>query len=51
MINIADILKDCPKGTKLYCTLIGDCEFSRLDECGILVSCSDICVRLTQDGN
>ena len=26
MINIAEILKDCPKGTKLYCTLWGDVE-------------------------
>lgn len=25
-INIAEILKDCPKGTKLYSTLCGECE-------------------------
>ena len=26
MINIAEKLKDCPKGTKLYSPLCGDCE-------------------------
>lgn len=25
-MNIAEILKDCPKGTKLYCTMCGDVE-------------------------
>ena len=27
MINVAEILKDCPKGTKLYSPLCGECEF------------------------
>jgi hypothetical protein len=31
MINIADILKDCPKGTKLYSPLFGDCMFREID--------------------
>ena len=26
-INISEILKDCPKGTKLYSPLCGECEF------------------------
>ena len=26
-INIAELLKDCPKGTKLYSPLCGECEF------------------------
>ena len=26
MINIAEILKDCPKGTKLYSPLCGECQ-------------------------
>ena len=50
MTNISEILKDCPKGTKLYCTLIGDCEFSKLDERGILIKYSDIYIRLTPEG-
>ena len=32
MINIAEILKDCPKGTKLYSPLYGECEFYRIYE-------------------
>lgn len=31
MINIAEILKDCPKGTKLYSPLFGDCMFREID--------------------
>ena len=30
-INIAEILKDCPKGTKLYSPLCGECCFDRLN--------------------
>lgn len=30
-INIAEILKDCPKGTKLYSPLCGKCVFDRLN--------------------
>lgn len=30
-INIAEILKDCPKGTKLYSLLCGECRFDRLN--------------------
>ena len=42
-MNIANILKDCPLGTVLYCTLCGKCTFFKvtdantiivLDECG-----------------
>lgn len=42
-MNIANILKDCPHGTVLYCTLCGKCTFFKvtdtntiivLDECG-----------------
>lgn len=29
-INIAEILRDCPKGTKLYSLLYGKCEFERI---------------------
>ena len=30
-INIAEILRDMPKGTKLYSPLFGKCEFRRID--------------------
>lgn len=30
-INLCEILKDCPKGTKLYSTIYGDVEFDCLD--------------------
>ena len=30
-INIAEILEDCPKGTKLYSPLFGDCIFREID--------------------
>ena len=30
-LNLAEILKDCPKGTKLYSTIYGDVEFERID--------------------
>lgn len=42
-MNIAEILKDCPQDTVLYCTVCGECVFSKvtdistiivLDKCG-----------------
>lgn len=30
-LNLAEILKDCPKGTKLWSPLCGECEFDRLN--------------------
>ena len=30
MTNIAEILKNCPKGTKLYSTICGECEFKEV---------------------
>lgn len=30
-INLCEILKDCPKGTKLYSSVIGEVEFVRID--------------------
>lgn len=34
MKNIAEILKDCPKGTKLYCTIYGYVEFIEVRDTG-----------------
>ena len=30
-LNLVEILKDCPKGTKLYCTVYGEVELYRVD--------------------
>ena len=35
-IDIAEILKDKPKGTKLYCKLIGDCNFDSVSPDGTI---------------
>lgn len=34
-LNLAELLKDCPIGTKFYCTVIGEVEFRGLDKDGI----------------
>ena len=31
-LNLIEILKDCPKGKKLYSTMYGDVEFESIDE-------------------
>ena len=31
MINVAEKLKNCPKGTKLYSPLFGEVEFLRIE--------------------
>lgn len=31
-IDLTKILKDCPKGTKLYCSIYGEVEFVCIDE-------------------
>lgn len=30
-LNLVEILKDCPRGTKLYSTVFGDVEFYKID--------------------
>lgn len=30
-LNLVEILKDCPRGTKLYSTVYGDVEFYKID--------------------
>ena len=34
-IDLTKILKDCPKGTKLYSPLFGDIELKELDTCKV----------------
>ena len=36
-INLCEILKDCPKDTKLYCTFLGDVLFSKIKNNKIFV--------------
>lgn len=42
-INIAEILKDKPKGTKLYSPIFGKCKLSKVE--------SDTCIRVHTDNN
>ena len=41
MMNIAEILKDCTKGTKLYSPLCGECLFEYIHSELIIISTSD----------
>lgn len=41
MINVAEKLKDCPKGTKLYSPLFGEVEFVRIEIGSIIVKALD----------
>lgn len=34
-LNLVEILKDCPKGTKLYCPFYGEVEFQKVCEQGV----------------
>ena len=36
-LNLCEILKDCPKDTKLYCTFLGDVLFSKIKNNKIFV--------------
>ena len=36
-MNIAEILRYCPKGTKLYCTLCGNAELGEITNIGTIV--------------
>lgn len=41
MINVAEKLKDCPKGTKFYSPLFGEVEFVRIEIGSIIVKVLD----------
>lgn len=52
-INIAEILKDCPKGMELDCTMYYNCTFDGIDDVGyieILVKTPSGRIRLTKEG-
>lgn len=56
-INIAEILKDCPKGTKLYSPLFGNVELFSVDENNIPINVRTIkgrtceCFSFTREGH
>ena len=45
-INLVEILKDCPKGTKLYSIIYGEVEFNRIEE-----GCTFSIIFVTKEGN
>ena len=52
-LNLVEILKDCPEGTKLYSTICGEVKFSHIenDEQPIVVeTMTGYIIRLAQDG-
>ncbi len=51
-MNIAEILKNCPKGTKLYSPLFGELELDRVKDCGCIVciSIQGTCGVFTREG-
>lgn len=53
-LNLVEILKDCPEGTKLYSTVFGEVEFNGIDnislERPIVVSHNGGFERFTKDG-
>ena len=52
-INIAELLKDCPKGMPLDCTMYDNCTFKSIEDLGyidILVNTPSGIIRLTKEG-
>ena len=53
-LNLVQILKNCPKGTKLYSLVHGDVEFYAIDErsaiCPIVLKCGDNLVFYSTSG-
>ena len=52
MKNIAEILKDCPKGTKLYSPIFGEVELEKVSRTSITVreSCNKMLLEFYADG-
>ena len=52
-LNLVEILKDCPQGTKLYSIIYGEVKLKYVERCTypiVLENMKDSIVRLTQDG-
>ena len=49
-MNIAEILKSVPKGTKLYSPIFGEVELSKVDSIFIYIKHDDFTARFHSDG-
>ena len=52
-IDLTKILKDCPKGTKLYSPLFGEVDFQKIrsdDENAIVITKGDVDASFTKEG-
>ena len=52
-INIAELLKDCPKGMELDCTMYDNCTYAGIEDVGyidILINTPSGRIRLTKEG-
>ena len=49
-LNLVEILKDCPKGTKLYSTVFGEVELDEVDNNNVCIERIGRIFRLTYDG-
>lgn len=49
-LNLAEILKDCPKGTKLYSTVFGEVKLDEVDNNDVCIERIGRIFRLTYDG-
>ena len=49
-INLCEILKDCPKDAKLYCTFLGDVLFSKIEDNKIFIHTSYTVYSFYSDG-
>lgn len=49
-LNLIEILKDVPKGTKLYSPIFGECEFENVDSDGVYVIHNGVVRIFSYDG-
>ena len=52
-IDLTKVLKDCPKGTKLYSPLFGEVDFQKIrsdDENAIVIAKGDVTASFTKEG-
>lgn len=49
-LDLCLILKNCPKGTKLYCTFLGDVLFSKIEDNKIIIHTSYTVYSFYSDG-
>ena len=49
-LDLCLILKDCPKGTELYCTFLGDVLFSKIEDNKIFIHTSYTVYSFYSDG-